>query len=178
MEKSIKTNFYNLGLTQEITKGFTVSQKIYIPKKIQKFGLMFATYLRENHGKIKVSIVQNNNKTEKIVEMSTLKNGEITNLGLDISKLKKGEAILTIEGIDGKEGSSVSLYDSSDISLGKINNTEDKGLIFELSYFQMTKVVKLQFMFLLISASLFFYIYKLSNNLIKNNRKIFLQLQV
>ena len=173
MENSVKTNSYNLGLTQEITKGFTVSQKIYIPKKIQKFGLMFATYLRENHGKIKVSIIQNNNRIEKIIEMSTLKNDEITNLELDISKLKKGEAILIVEGIDGKEGNSVSLYNSSDISLGKINDTEDKGLVLELNYFQMTKVVKFQLIFLLLSTSLFFYIYKLSDNLIKNNKKLF-----
>ena len=173
MENSVKTNSYNLGLTQEITKGFRVSQKIYIPKKIQKFGLMFATYLRENHGKIKVSIIQNNNRIEKIIEMSTLKNDEITNLELDISKLKKGEAILIVEGIDGKEGNSVSLYNSSDISLGKINDTEDKGLVLELNYFQMTKVVKFQLIFLLLSTSLFFYIYKLSDNLIKNNKKLF-----
>ena len=53
LEKEITSKQYQLDLTEQITKGKEIQEKIYLPKYIQKYGIMFATYNRKNIGLIK-----------------------------------------------------------------------------------------------------------------------------
>lgn len=175
-DKNITTNNYEQGITEEIVKGTQVTQKIYIPGKIYKFGLKFGTYSRENSGKIKITFKQNNIIVSKVVNVSELKNDNTSYIKMNFSKLKKGDAILEIEGIDGINGNAVSLITSTDISLGKLtenNITKDRGIIFDIGYYKIDKTVVLQIIFLILTTVCFLTIMKLSENERRNNKKIY-----
>ncbi|RRD40755.1 hypothetical protein EII29_02135 [Leptotrichia sp. OH3620_COT-345] len=174
--KEVKTNFYELELTNEIIKGTKIKEKIYLPGYVTKFGLMFSTYLRENKGKIKISLKQNNKKIEKIIDISEIKHDQINNIEMDFSKLKKGEAIIEIEGIEGELNTSVSLYKSSDISLGIIseNNLEqNKSLVYQLNYYSIDKIVIVQIIFTFLLTVSFILLIKLLEKEQKNTSKIY-----
>lgn len=158
MEKDITSKQYQLDLTEQITKGKEIQEKIYLPKYIQKYGIMFATYNRKNIGFIKIQILQKDNVIEEIVDVSKLEDNAYYYLKMKFSKLKEGEALLKITGINGKEGQSVSLHRSSDIIYGELiqnNNKTNKSLLHDIKFYEINNTVKGQFIFLLLSIILF-----------------------
>ena len=172
--KIIRTKEYNLGITDEITKDIKYSQDINIPENIKKIGIMFGTYLRNNKGVLKVSIEQEKVKIETNIDVSKIENNKINYVKMNFSKLKKGKATLTIKGIDGKKGSSVCIFKSSDISLGKINRSQEaSGIMYEMTYYSFNNIVKLQLLYLMLTTIMYIVIYKLSKNEKKNNKKLY-----
>jgi hypothetical protein len=161
----------------EIIKGTKMYQEIEIRGNLKKYGIKFGTYIRKNSGKIKIYLKQNNTiKSEEIVDMSTIKNEEFKILRLNFSKLKKGKAILGIEGIDGKNGSSVTLYGTSDVSLGtlyKDGKVLNKGLIQYTEFYNFDEIIGIQIIFLCLAMFSFFLLYKFSKEENKNNLKIY-----
>lgn len=158
MEKQITSKQYQLDLTEPITKGKEIQEKIYLPKYIQKYGIMFATYNRKNIGLIKIQILQKDNVIEEIVDVSKLKDNAYYYLKMKFSKLKEGEALLKITGINGKEGQSVSLHRSSDIIYGELiqnNSKTNKSLLHDIKFYEINNTVKGQYFFLLLSIILF-----------------------
>ena len=119
---------------------------------------MFATYNRKNIGLIKIQILQKDNVIEEIVDVSKLKDNAYYYLKMKFSKLKEGEALLKITGINGKEGQSVSLHRSSDIIYGELiqnNSKTNKSLLHDIKFYEINNTVKGQFFFLLLSIILF-----------------------
>lgn len=175
LNKTMVTNSYNLEVTNEIIKGNKISQEIYVPGKINKFGLMFGTYMRKNSGKVKISFEQNHEiKTEKTLDVSEIENDKINYIKMNFSKIKKGKATLIVEGIDGKENNSIVLYKSSDVSLGKIDKEpNNKGLVFEMSYYLITKTVIIQIFYLFLTGMCYTLIYKMSRNNKKYNKRLY-----
>ena len=172
--KIIGTKEYNLGITDEITKDIKYSQDINIPENIKKIGIMFGTYLRNNKGLLKVSIEQEKVKIETNIDVSKIENNKINYVKMNFSKLKKGKATLTIKGIDGKKGNSVCIFKSSDISLGKINRSQEaSGIMYEMTYYSFNNIVKLQLLYLMLTTIMYIVIYKLSKNEKKNNKKLY-----
>lgn len=172
--KIIRTKEYNLGITDEITKDIKYSQDINIPENIKKIGIMFGTYLRNNKGVLKVSIEQEKVKIETNIDVSKIENNKINYVKMNFSKLKKGKATLTIKGIDGKKGNSVCIFKSSDISLGKINRSQEaSGIMYEMTYYSFNNIVKLQLLYLMLTTIMYIVIYKLSKNEKKNNKKLY-----
>lgn len=175
--REVETKQYGLEITEEITKNYRITQEIYIPERIQKLELLLANiHSTENKGKIKISLEQENIKIEKVIDVSKVRSHEMNKINLKFSKLKKGKALLIIEGIDGEKGSSVVLYKSSDISLGKLtenNISTGKGIVYKIQYNSLNKTVIMQVFFMLLSTFTFLTIMKLSENEIKNNKKIY-----
>lgn len=170
------TQMYNLGVVGGIKKGVKLSQEIEIPGKLKKYGIRFGTYLRKNKGKIKISLVQGNQKVEEIIDVSTIKNDEITYLKMNFSKIKKGKAFLTIEGIDGEDDSSITPYVSSDISFGtlyKDGKNLNKGIIQYSEFYSFDGIIATQIIFLLLAIFSFFLLNKFLKEEKKNNLKIY-----
>jgi len=119
---------------------------------------MFATYNRKNIGLIKIQILQKDNVIEEIIDVSKLKDNAYYYLKMKFSKLKEGEVLLKITGINGKEGQSVSLHRSSDIIYGELiqnNSKTNKSLLHDIKFYEINNTVKGQFFFLLLSIILF-----------------------
>lgn len=175
-QEKISTNIVNAQPVGEIVKGTFIYQEIQIPKKIKKYGIVFATYNRENKAKIKVKIKQDEVEQEEIIDTSKLKDNKLRNLNLNLKKYKPGKAELTIEGIDGEIGQSVTIYDSEDISLGKMNvngQKTNRGIIQEIEYTNIDRVVKIQIIFTIFVVILLFSIMNCIKNG-KNRRTYFL----
>ncbi|RRD40756.1 hypothetical protein EII29_02140 [Leptotrichia sp. OH3620_COT-345] len=177
LEKRIITKLYELDTTSEVTKDIKIKQEIYIPGKIKKIGIMFKKISENNKGKIKISLTQGKIKKEKIIDISKIKSDVINEIKVNIFSIKKGYATLIIEGIEGEKGSSVSIYKSSDISLGVIefnNQKENKGLIFEMEYLSINRTSLIQIIFMFLVVICYLYIYKLSKKINGNDKKIYL----
>ena len=172
--KVVSTKKYDLGVTDEIVQGIEYSQDINLPGNIEKLGVMFGTYQRNNQGLLKVSIEQEKVKIETNIDISKIENNKIHYIKMNFSKLKKGKAILSIKGIDGKKGNSVCIFKSSDISLGKINRSQEtNGIIYEMAYYSFNNVVKLQLLYLILTTIMYIVVYNLSKNEKKNNEKLY-----
>lgn len=174
MQEKISTNVVNAQPVGEIVKGTFIYQEIYIPKKIKKYGIVFATYNRENTAKIKVKIKQDKVEQEEIIDTSELKDNKLRNLNLNLKKYKPGKAEFIIEGIDGEIGQSVTIYDSDDISLGKMNingQKTNRGIIQEIKYTNIDKVVKIQIILTIVVAVLLILIMSFIKK--GKNKKIF-----
>jgi len=172
--KVVSTKKYDLQITDEIVQGIEYSQNINLPGNIEKLGVMFGTYQRNNQGLLKVSIEQEKVKIETNIDISKIENNKIHYIKMNFSKLKKGKAILSIKGIDGKKGNSVCIFKSSDISLGKINRSQETdGIIYEMAYYSFNNVVKLQLLYLILTTIMYIVVYNLSKNEKKNNEKLY-----
>jgi len=176
IESKTSTNYFNLEPDGEILKDTRIYQDIYVPKNIKKYKLMFGTFARNNTGKIKVKIVQGSIKKEELIDVSKLKDNEVNDIHLDYSKFKNGKARLIIEGIDGIPGNAVTIYKSSDISLGKMfvnNQNTEKGIIQQIEYTKIDKTVKVQVTLTICLMIILIYFYKLLKNKKKENTKIY-----
>ena len=170
------TQLYNIEAVGGIKKGTKLTQEIEIPGKLKRYGIKFATYLRDNNGKIKISLEQNNKKVEEIIDVSTIKNDEFKYLKMNFSKIKKGKAILVIEGIDGTEKNSVTLYMSDDISLGALSKNGEnlkKGIVYDSEYYSFDKVVGVQLIYLFLAIASYLCLIKFSKKEEENNLKIY-----
>ena len=153
INKNVETKFFNVTPIEEFTKTQKVTQKVFIPKNIKKYGIMFGTYKRENRGKLKIRIIQNKVIEEQTVDIKDIKNNEF--FLFDNKKLRKikGEALLEITSLDGEINHSVTLYTSDDVSLGSmtLNGVSyERGLIQHIEYYQFNNVFFFQVSFLLI----------------------------
>ena len=176
IESKTSTNYFNLEPDGEILKDTRIYQDIYVPKNIKKYKLMFGTFARNNTGKIKVKIVQGSIEKEELIDVSKLKDNEVNDIHLDYSKFKNGKARLIIEGIDGIPGNAVTIYKSSDISLGKMfvnNQNTEKGIIQQIEYTKIDKTVKVQVTLTICLMIILIYFYKLLKNKKKENTKIY-----
>ena len=172
LNKSVETKFFNVTPIEEFTKTQKITQKIFIPKNIKKYGLMFGTYERENKGKLKVKFIQNKITEEQIIDIKNIKNNEFFYLNSKKLKKFKGDVLLEISSLDGEPGYSVTLYTSEDISLGSIvlnGVSYKKGLIQHIEYSYFNNVISLQFLFLFTIIILGVFFIKKSNSEIKNN---------
>lgn len=176
IESKTSTNYFNLEPDGEILKDTRIYQDIYVPKNIKKYKLMFGTFARNNTGRIKVKIVQGSIEKEELIDVSKLKDNEVNDIHLDYSKFKNGKARLIIEGIDGIPGNAVTIYKSSDISLGKMfvnNQNTEKGIIQQIEYTKIDKTVKVQVTLTICLMIILIYFYKLLKNEKKENKKIY-----
>lgn len=153
--KTIETNNFNIEAAGEIVKGTKIEQTIYIPKGLKQYGVIFATYMRQNTGHIEVKIEQEKAMINEIIDVSTLLDNQMYMLKIDTSKLENGNAKLIITGIDGTEGNAVTVYASQDTSLGKmsINDKQlEKGVMqrFKINSFDSTAKI-----IILLSIALF-----------------------
>ena len=177
IEGKVSTNSFEVEPVGEILKNTKISQEIYIPKNMKKYGIVFATYARNNRGSVKVKIIQNTVKLEKVIDISKLEDNQLEDIDLNYNKLKEGKALLLIEGIDGVPGNSITIYESSDISLGKavINNKETKkGIVQEIEYLKITKIVKIQVILTMILMVILMYFNKLLKEPEKESKKIYI----
>ena len=173
--KTVETKVYNLNSVGEIVKDVRIEEKIYLPSHIKEYGVMFSTYDRKNRGKIKIEVIQGDKKTEEIVDVSKIKYNEYYKL--NIKGLRNGEALLVIEGIDGQEGSSVTLYKTSDILYGNVvqnGQSTEEGLLHRIFFNEYNDIVKGQIIFMLLSVLCYFYFLRLIREEEKNNKKIYL----
>ena len=177
ISKMIETNTTGIAAVGGLSKGVTIKEDIYIPKHIKEFKLLFATYRRKNKGTIKVKVKQENVEIFKIIDVSEIKDNKYKKIDLKFSKLKEGKATLIIEGIDSVPEKSVSIYKTDDVSLGSfsINNIKmNKGIIFQMKYFSVNIVTKIQLYFLALSIGIYFFIVSLlKKNDKKSNRKVY-----
>ena len=174
LHKEVRSKLYELDLVGEITKGTKHEEKIYLPKNILRYGIMFATYERKNKGTIKIKIVQENKEKEEILDESKLKDNSF--YYLNVKNMKSGEALLIIEGIDGTEGNAVSVHKTSDIMYGElIQNGEatNRSLVHDIEFYDINTTVKGQVIFLILSLISYFYFLMLMKNEKKNNKKIY-----
>ncbi len=176
-QKIVNSQLYDLDLVDEITKGVKLEEDIYVPGRINKYGLMFATYDRKNKGHIKIEILQGNVKLREIIDVSKIKNNQYHYLGLNFKKLKRGQARLIIEGVDGEKGNSVSMQRTSDIIYGELiqnGNLTGKSLSHNIIFYEINSTIKGQIIFFIISMILFFYGISLTKTEEKNNKKLYI----
>ena len=174
IESKTSTNYFSIEPDGEILKDTRIYQDIYFPKNIKKYGLMFGTFARSNTGKIRVKIVQDSIEKEELIDVSKLKDNEVNYIHLDYSKFKNGKARLIIEGVDGIPGNAVTIYKSSDISLGKMfvnNQNTEKGIIQEIEYIKIDKIVKIQIILTIFLMAILIYFSKLLKNSKTGNKK-------
>lgn len=167
IENLVTTQQYNVAPVGEIIKDMKLTQKINIPSNLKKYGIPIATYGRTNSGYINIRIIQGDRILEEKINVSTVKDNQIRYLKMDFSKLKKGEALLEIEGVDGSIGNAVTTYMTDDISLGRLNINgviTNHGIINEYKYFKIDKIVKIQFLFLFLMTLSFIYFIKSYEN--------------
>ena len=75
-DREVVSKQYELDLVGEIIRGSSFQERIYIPKHVKKYGVMFATYRRKNTGKIKIEITQGNKKSSEIVDVAKIKDND------------------------------------------------------------------------------------------------------
>jgi len=173
-KREVESRQYELDLVGEIIKGSSFQEKIYLPKHISKYGVMFATYGRKNAGKIKIEIIQGNKKNSKIVDVTEIKDNDY--YYLNIKGLKSGEAILRVEGINGTIGNAVSMHKTADIMYNEMiqnGQPSHRSFVQKILFYEYDGIVKGQIIFTILSVICYIYFLSLLGNEEKNNRKIY-----
>jgi len=166
---------YELDLVGEIIRGSSFQERIYLPKHVKKYGVMFATYRRKNTGKIKIEITQGNKKSSEIVDVAKIKDNDYHYL--NIRGLKPGEAVLRVEGIDGTIGNAVSMHKTADIMYSEmIQNGEpsQRSFVQKISFSEYNGTVKGQIIFTILSVLCYIYFLSLLWDEERNSRKIYM----
>ena len=174
-DREIVSKQYELDLVGEIIRGSSFQERIYIPKHVKKYGVMFATYRRKNTGKIKIEITQGNKKSSEIVDVAKIKDNDYHYL--NIRGLKPGEAVLRVEGIDGTIGNAVSMHKTADIMYGEmIQNGEpsQRSFVQKILFSEYNGTVKGQIIFTILSVLCYIYFLSLLWDEERNSRKIYM----
>ena len=174
-DREVVSKQYELDLVGEIIRGSSFQERIYIPKHVKKYGVMFATYRRKNTGKIKIEITQGNRKSSEIVDVAKIKDNDYHYL--NIRGLKPGEAVLRVEGIDGTIGNAVSMHKTADIMYGEmIQNGEpsQRSFVQKILFSEYNGTVKGQIIFTILSVLCYIYFLSLLWDEERNSRKIYM----
>ena len=174
-DREVVSKQYELDLVGEIIRGSSFQERIYIPKHVKKYGVMFATYRRKNTGKIKIEITQGNRKSTEIVDVAKIKDNDYRYL--NIRGLKPGEAVLRVEGIDGTIGNAVSMHKTADIMYGEmIQNGEpsQRSFVQKILFSEYNGTVKGQIIFTILSVLCYIYFLSLLWDEERNSRKIYM----
>ena len=174
-DREVVSKQYELDLVGEIIRGSSFQERIYIPKHVKKYGVMFATYRRKNTGKIKIEITQGNKKSSEIVDVAKIKDNDYHYL--NIRGLKPGEAVLRVEGIDGTIGNAVSMHKTADIMYGEmIQNGEpsQRSFVQKILFSEYNGTVKGQIIFTILSVLCYIYFLSLLWDEERNSRKIYM----
>ena len=174
-EREVVSKQYELDLVGEIIRGSSFQERIYIPKHVKKYGVMFATYRRKNTGKIKIEITQGNKKSSEIVDVAKIKDNDYRYL--NIRGLKPGEAVLRVEGIDGTIGNAVSMHKTADIMYSEmIQNGEpsQRSFVQKILFSEYNGTVKGQIIFTILSVLCYIYFLSLLWDEERNSRKIYM----
>ena len=174
-DREIVSKQYELDLVGEIIRGSSFQERIYIPKHVKKYGVMFATYRRKNTGKIKIEITQGNKKSSEIVDVAKIKDNDYHYL--NIRGLKPGEAVLRVEGIDGTIGNAVSMHKTADIMYSEmIQNGEpsQRSFVQKILFSEYNGTVKGQIIFTILSVLCYIYFLSLLWDEERNSRKIYM----
>ena len=174
-DREVVSKQYELDLVGEIIRGSSFQERIYIPKHVKKYGVMFATYRRKNTGKIKIEITQGNKKSSEIVDVAKIKDNDYHYL--NIRGLKPGEAVLRVEGIDGTIGNAVSMHKTADIMYSEmIQNGEpsQRSFVQKILFSEYNGTVKGQIIFTILSVLCYIYFLSLLWDEKRNSRKIYM----
>ena len=174
-DREVVSKQYELDLVGEIIRGSSFQERIYIPKHVKKYGVMFATYRRKNTGKIKIEITQGNKKSTEIVDVAKIKDNDYRYL--NIRGLKPGEAVLRVEGIDGTIGNAVSMHKTADIMYSEmIQNGEpsQRSFVQKILFSEYNGTVKGQIIFTILSVLCYIYFLSLLWDEERNSRKIYM----
>ena len=174
-DREVVSKQYELDLVGEIIRGSSFQERIYIPKHVKKYGVMFATYRRKNTGKIKIEITQDNRKSTEIVDVAKIKDNDYHYL--NIRGLKPGEAVLRVEGIDGTIGNAVSMHKTADIMYSEmIQNGEpsQRSFVQKILFSEYNGTVKGQIIFTILSVLCYIYFLSLLWDEERNSRKIYM----
>ena len=174
-DREVVSKQYELDLVGEIIRGSSFQERIYIPKHVKKYGVMFATYRRKNTGKIKIEITQGNRKSTEIVDVAKIKDNDYRYL--NIRGLKPGEAVLRVEGIDGTIGNAVSMHKTADIMYSEmIQNGElsQRSFVQKILFSEYNGTVKGQIIFTILSVLCYIYFLSLLWDEERNSRKIYM----
>ena len=174
-DREVVSKQYELDLVGEIIRGSSFQERIYIPKHVKKYGVMFATYRRKNTGKIKIEITQGNKKSSEIVDVAKIKDNDYRYL--NIRGLKPGEAVLRVEGIDGTIGNAVSMHKTADIMYSEmIQNGEpsQRSFVQKILFSEYNGTVKGQIIFTILSVLCYIYFLSLLWDEERNSRKIYM----
>ena len=174
-DREVVSKQYELDLVGEIIRGSSFQERIYIPKHVKKYGVMFATYRRKNTGKIKIEITQGNRKSTEIVDVAKIKDNDYHYL--NIRGLKPGEAVLRVEGIDGTIGNAVSMHKTADIMYSEmIQNGEpsQRSFVQKILFSEYNGTVKGQIIFTILSVLCYIYFLSLLWDEERNSRKIYM----
>lgn len=174
-DREVVSKQYELDLVGEIIRGSSFQERIYIPKHVKKYGVMFATYRRKNTGKIKIEITQGNKKSSEIVDVAKIKDNDYHYL--NIRGLKPGEAVLRVEGIDGTIGNAVSMHKTADIMYSEmIQNGEpsQRSFVQKILFSEYNGTVKGQIIFTILSVLCYIYFLSLLWDEERNSRKIYM----
>ena len=174
-DREVVSKQYELDLVGEIIRGSSFQERIYIPKHVKKYGVMFATYRRKNTGKIKIEITQGNRKSTEIVDVVKIKDNDYHYL--NIRGLKPGEAVLRVEGIDGTIGNAVSMHKTADIMYSEmIQNGEpsQRSFVQKILFSEYNGTVKGQIIFTILSVLCYIYLLSLLWDEERNSRKIYM----
>ena len=174
-DREVVSKQYELDLVGEIIRGSSFQERIYIPKHVKKYGVMFATYRRKNTGKIKIEITQGNRKSTEIVDVAKIKDNDYHYL--NIRGLKPGEAVLRVEGIDGTIGNAVSMHKTADIMYSEmIQNGEpsQRSFVQKILFSEYNGTMKGQIIFTILSVLCYIYFLSLLWDEKRNSRKIYM----
>ena len=174
-DREAESKQYELDLVGEIIRGSSFQERIYLPKHVKKYGVMFATYRRKNTGKIKIEITQGSRKNSEIVDVAKIKDNDYHYL--NIRGLKPGEAVLRVEGIDGTIGNAVSMHKTADIMYSEmIQNGEpsQRSFVQKISFSEYNGTVKGQIIFTILSVLCYIYFLSLLWDEERNSRKIYM----
>ena len=174
-DREVVSKQYELDLVGEIIRGSSFQERIYLPKHVKKYGVMFATYRRKNTGKIKIEITQGNKKSSEIVDVAKIKDNDYHYL--NIRGLKPGEAVLRVEGIDGTIGNAVSMHKTADIMYSEmIQNGEpsQRSFVQKILFSEYNGTVKGQIIFTILSVLCYIYFLSLLWDEERNSRKIYM----
>ena len=174
-DREVVSKQYELDLVGEIIRGSSFQERIYIPKHVKKYGVMFATYRRKNTGKIKIEITQGNKKSSEIVDVAKIKDNDYHYL--NIRGLKPGEAVIRVEGIDGTIGNAVSMHKTADIMYSEmIQNGEpsQRSFVQKILFSEYNGTVKGQIIFTILSVLCYIYFLSLLWDEERNSRKIYM----
>ena len=174
-DREVVSKQYELDLVGEIIRGSSFQERIYIPKHVKKYGVMFATYRRKNTGKIKIEITQGSRKNSEIVDVAKIKDNDYHYL--NIRGLKPGEAVLRVEGIDGTIGNAVSMHKTADIMYSEmIQNGEpsQRSFVQKILFSEYNGTVKGQIIFTILSVLCYIYFLSLLWDEERNSRKIYM----
>ena len=174
-DREAESKQYELDLVGEIIRGSSFQERIYLPKHVKKYGVMFATYRRKNTGKIKIEITQGSRKNSEIVDVAKIKDNDYHYL--NIRGLKPGEAVLRVEGIDGTIGNAVSMHKTADIMYSEmIQNGEpsQRSFVQKILFSEYNGTVKGQIIFTILSVLCYIYFLSLLWDEERNSRKIYM----